>query len=45
MKIKVLEETPKKIILKFPDVDFPIAVSKRYFKKLEKNRECEISWK
>ena len=42
MKIRVLKETDKKIILKFPDVDIPIAVSKRYYKKLQKSSKCEI---
>ena len=42
IKIKLIRETSEKVVLKFPSIEIPVEVSKRYFKKLEKNDGYEI---
>lgn len=41
-KIKLLEERPDKVKLKFPSVEIPITVSRRYFKKIKKSEQYQI---
>lgn len=42
IKIKLIKETSEKVVLKFPSIDVLINVSKRYFEKLQDNKEYEI---
>lgn len=41
-KLIIIEERFDKLKIKFPFIDVPIEVSKRYFEKLKKNGSYEI---
>lgn len=42
MKIKLIEERSDQVKLKFPSIEIPIQVSKRYFKKIKKSDQYRI---
>jgi hypothetical protein len=42
IKIKIINETSEKVVLKFPSIEVPVSVSKRYFKYLQQSDEYEI---
>ena len=41
-KIKLLEERSDQVKLKFPSIEVPVQVSKRYFKKIKRSDQYEI---
>lgn len=43
INLKILEESSDKIKLKFPSVEVPVYVSKRYFKKIKTDDRFLIS--
>jgi hypothetical protein len=42
IKIKIINETSEKVVLKFPSIEVPVSVSKRYFKYLQQSDDSDI---